>query len=102
MKIILLFLVMFLSLVMFECGEQPAPSPGPGPDRGADYGPNRDPWDNADDYRAKQQQMRSPCGDSWDKYEKAYFDNKAGRISAGDLNYYKMAYDSCIKQVYNH
>jgi hypothetical protein len=70
-----------------------------GPDR-QDYGPNRNPAENAHDYRLRQQGQVGPCASAWDYYHASYFDWKNGRITEGQYRDAEQRYDWCVAQNY--
>lgn len=80
-------------------GSDTGPVSGSGPDR-PDYGPTRNPAENAHDYRLRQQGQFGPCAGAWDNYYAGYFNWKNGRITEGLYRDAEQRYNACVAQNY--
>jgi hypothetical protein len=80
-------------------GSDTGPVSESGPDR-PDYGPTRNPAENAHDYRLRQQGQVGPCASAWDDYYASYFNWKNGRITEGQYRDPEQRYNGCVAQNY--
>ena len=80
-------------------GTDTGPVSNSGPDR-PDYGPNRNPAENAHDYQLRQRGQAGPCSRTWDDYYASYFNWKNGRITEAQYRNAEQIYDQCVAQNY--
>ncbi|HXL82295.1 MAG TPA: hypothetical protein VN951_15580 [Pyrinomonadaceae bacterium] len=78
-------------------GEGPV-SQAPGAE--GSYGPNRDPTENADNYRLQQQGQVGPCNEKYNEFYNAYFQWKNNTIPVERFREYENAYDACVNYYY--
>lgn len=88
-----------LLCVVAGCEPGSGPISTSGPDR-QDYGPNRNPAENAHDYTLRQQGQIGPCGRAWDEFNAGYFNWKNGQIPEEQYRQMERMYDECVAQNY--
>jgi len=72
-----------------------------GPSR-EDWGPNRDPEENAHDWRLRQQGQVGPCSSAFQEMHTAYFEWKNGRLAHDRYLEIQRRYDECVAREYGN
>lgn len=65
-----------------------------------DYGPNRDPTENLDNYNLQQHGQAGPCNEKYNEMYNAYFQWKNNTIPVERYREYENAYDACVQYYY--
>lgn len=68
----------------------------------ADWGPNRDPEENAHDYRLRQQGQVGPCSSAFQDMHTAYFEWKNGRLAQDRYLEIQRRYTECVAREYGN